>query len=270
MITNAIQPAKIGKLKSAILARLLPEADPGNLLAVKSGAFVQLPEYLIATAHKQPDVRLEEPFGSIARRVIESRTSFLNYDRLYTIFNAIKSVRCNNPKPDFHAVEIGVYRGGGSLFMAEVLTFLGVTEPKLDSFDTFAGHQKEDRLESKDRLDVHTDRVFLNTSLSQVQSLLSEFSFAKCIAGRFEDTCSVLSSAKLDFVHLDVDLYAPSIHALNFVFPRLRRGGSIVVDDYRYWTCPGAKDAVDEFLTKFGRDCFGFPLFTGQFVVVKV
>ncbi|MFH1605233.1 MAG: TylF/MycF/NovP-related O-methyltransferase [Pseudomonadota bacterium] len=46
------------------------------------------------------------------------------------------------------------------------------------------------------------------------------------------------------FVHLDVDLYQPTLDSLVYLFPRLAEGGAIITDDYNW---PGARAAFDEF-----------------------
>jgi len=51
-------------------------------------------------------------------------------------------------------------------------------------------------------------------------------------------------------VHIDVDLYEPTLDSLNFFYPKLVKDGVIVCDDYGITQFPGAKKAVDEFLEK--------------------
>ena len=46
------------------------------------------------------------------------------------------------------------------------------------------------------------------------------------------------------FVHLDVDLYQPTLDSLNYFMPRLAEGGAIVTDDYNW---PGARQAFQEY-----------------------
>ena len=48
-------------------------------------------------------------------------------------------------------------------------------------------------------------------------------------------------------VNIDADLYAPSIEALQFFYPRLANGGAILVHDYNH-TWNGVPKAVDEFI----------------------
>jgi len=237
-------------------------------MALVNDRLIEFPEYLITTAYKQPDARNEEPFARLANSAIASGKTLLNYDRLYTLYNAMRSVISSNKGGNFHAVEIGVFRGGGSRFIAETLALNSTNRISLDCFDTFAGHNKQDLSKARDRLEVHTTEVFQDTSLEAVEALLKPFSFAKCHPGRFEDSCAELESAILDFVHLDVDLHGPTLHALDFLWPRTRPGGCIIVDDYRFVTCPGAKEAVDEFMNK-NTDSFGMPLLTGQYLIVK-
>ncbi len=50
------------------------------------------------------------------------------------------------------------------------------------------------------------------------------------------------------FVHVDVDLYQPTLESLNYFYPRLSAGGVILCDDYGFNSCPGgATQACVEF-----------------------
>lgn len=262
-------PAKIGRFRQALLNASVPPRSNGNAFLVYNDKMWETAPYLFVTSAKQPDVRYEEPFATLAKEAIGSGKTLLSFDRLYTIYNAILSVCRARQYRSFNAIEIGVFRGGNSLFMAQLISHLGIRTPRLDCFDTFSGHASQDLSAAKDRLDVHNEKVFKNTCLASVQALLSGYSFARCIAGRFEDTCTILEDVNLDFVHLDVDLFEPTSHALKFLYPRLNPGGAIIVDDYRFTTCPGAKTAVDEFAEQT-PSCFGLPMLTGQYIVLKV
>ena len=52
------------------------------------------------------------------------------------------------------------------------------------------------------------------------------------------------------FVNLDADLYAPTLAGLEFFYPRMVKGGIILVHDYFSKAFFGAKDAVREFCKK--------------------
>jgi len=52
------------------------------------------------------------------------------------------------------------------------------------------------------------------------------------------------------FVHVDVDLYQPTLDSITFFYERLNPGAIFVCDDYGFLTCPGATQAIDEFLSQ--------------------
>ena len=51
---------------------------------------------------------------------------------------------------------------------------------------------------------------------------------------------------KISLLHLDVDIFKPTITALEFFWEKLSRGGILVIDDYN--SVEGATIAVDQFL----------------------
>jgi hypothetical protein len=53
---------------------------------------------------------------------------------------------------------------------------------------------------------------------------------------------------RFSFVHVDVDLYQPTLDSMEFFCPRLNNGGILLCDDYVSSLCPGAIRAIDEFL----------------------
>ena len=55
-------------------------------------------------------------------------------------------------------------------------------------------------------------------------------------------------------IHLDVDVYPAIKFVLDEFWPRIARNGFILVDDYGFTTCKGAKKAVDEFFDG-AKDC---------------
>ena len=63
------------------------------------------------------------------------------------------------------------------------------------------------------------------------------------IPSRFNE----VKDLKFQFVHIDVDLYKPTLESLEFFYPRLIKGGVIVCDDYNFSDFPGAKKAWDKY-----------------------
>ncbi len=70
-------------------------------------------------------------------------------------------------------------------------------------------------------------------------------------------------------VHVDVDVYPPTEFCLRVFAPRLARGAWLVVDDYGFLTCPGAKKAVDDFIAA-SPDFGMLHLLTGQAVIYRL
>ena len=71
----------------------------------------------------------------------------------------------------------------------------------------------------------------------------------KLYKGWIPDRFKEVENRKFQFVHIDVDLYQPTLDALEFFYPRLVSGGVIVCDDYNLTMFPGAKQAWDEFFS---------------------
>ena len=72
---------------------------------------------------------------------------------------------------------------------------------------------------------------------------------------------------KFCFVHLDVDLYQPTLDSLTFFYEKMIQGGIILCDDYGFTTCPGAKKAMDSFFSDTHEEVVSLP--TGQGFVVR-
>jgi O-methyltransferase len=158
------------------------------------------------------------------------------------------------------AAEVGVYRGGAARVLCEALQDAGKT---IHLFDTFSGMPAVDA--GKDR---HRAGDFTDTSLEAVKSFLAGCAGTQFHPGLFPDTARGLGSARFSVVHVDVDIY-PSVKACaEFFYPRLSPGGLMLFDDYAQPSCPGAKQAVDEFFS--GKPERPLPLPSGQCLLVKL
>lgn len=62
--------------------------------------------------------------------------------------------------------------------------------------------------------------------------------------GTFPDTADVIKDKKFAFVHIDVDIYHPTVNSLRFFYPRMVIGGTIIIHDYPAHS--GIKLAIDE------------------------
>jgi hypothetical protein len=224
--------------------------------------------YYGRSSHKQTDIRELEYFGKTAEQVINSGKTYLYYDRLYTLFNALLNIHQNDSiKDKIYLAEIGVFKGGGSFFISNILNQLGLDNYKLFAIDTFEGHSK------LDFTDDITDGIqkpgdFNETSYEVVKSYLNAYPNISVLKGRIQDVSNLLTDFKFSLLHFDMDIYQPTIYSLNFFDDKLLPGAIIILDDYGFITCPGIKKAVDEFINTHNRYT-RFPLLTGQCILVK-
>lgn len=228
-----------------------------------------VPSFIGRSAKKMTDIRNTAVFGDVAAKVIASKRTYLHYDRLYTIFGALQNVArlCGN-STSLNIAEVGVFRGGGTYFLAESCARLKLNA-SINSFDTFEGHSQEDLSSPKDDTKTHTAGHFSGVSFEDVEEYLKEFQNVKLHKGRFQDQSHRIEKLEFSFVHLDVDIYEPTVYALNFFAKRMRPGGIIVVDDYGFATCPGIPVAIEEF-TAAHKEFVSLVQLTGQCVLVKV
>jgi O-methyltransferase len=146
---------------------------------------------------------------------------------------------------DGDVVEIGVHQGES----AEVICN-AFPDSSVFLFDTYTGMPPSMITKG---LDTHRVEDFSDTSLARVQKRLSGKENAALIAGVFPESAKV--EPKIKFAHIDVDLYESTKAALEWCWPRMVEGGVILDDDYHCSSCPGAKKAVDEFVSSHNATC---------------
>lgn len=67
-------------------------------------------------------------------------------------------------------------------------------------------------------------------------------------AGWVQETVPNQLPDTIAFALLDTDFYDPLKHSIEHVYPKMSRGGVIVIDDYGWDHLPGAKMAIDEYM----------------------
>jgi hypothetical protein len=136
--------------------------------------------------------------------------------------------------------ELGVFRGNSAFLLAKLARRLGTTAYL---FDTYEGFDERDLA----GVDAKAPAAFSETSIERVKRLVGEEN-AVFVAGYFPDSLSqVEGDPRFCLVHLDCDLYAPMKAALEYFYPRLVRGGWLIMHDYASLVWDGAEKAVDEF-----------------------
>ncbi len=65
------------------------------------------------------------------------------------------------------------------------------------------------------------------------------------IKGKVEETIPHDIPEKISILRLDTDWYESTYHELVHLYPRLVKGGVLIIDDYGHWQ--GARKAVDQY-----------------------
>lgn len=256
-------PKLIGKL---IPADLQVPRNSLNRILTRSGYF-RLRTRFAAHGLPVPDVQLYRPlfspwegepgFEVIFQKVKEH--TLCSRDRCYILWTTLRQALVS----EGDVVECGVFRGGTALLEAMTMQTSSHNQRRiLHLFDSFEGMpetiQGVDRLKCGDLSD---------TSSSGVERLLNPFPFAEVHPGFMPATFVGLELAKVCWAHIDVDIYQSVRDCITFIYPRLCPGGFMIVDDYGFPSCPGARKAVDESFANLPEVPICLP--TGQCLIVK-
>ena len=171
--------------------------------------------------------------------------------------------------------ECGVLRGFTALLLCRLARRHGTVSAGagfylIDSFEGLSPPGVEDLVEMPTReggvrkVLTHAAGHFA-TPMEHVQDAMKDFSRAEIIRGWIPQVLRSLPEKRWAFVHLDLDLYAPTFGALEYFHPRMAPGGVIVGDDFVSGSFPGAGRAWREFCA--GRDLVYVELPTGQAVL---
>lgn len=146
------------------------------------------------------------------------------------------------------AAELGVYKGDFAWQINEAFP-----DRKLYLFDTFAGFSKDDvEYENASGYSTVKHGEFGDTDIENGISRMPYKDKVIVKKGHFPETACGLEDRKFAFVSLDADLYVPTLSGITFFYPRLEKGGYILVHDYYNERFKGVKDAVKAYERNFG------------------
>lgn len=134
-------------------------------------------------------------------------------------------------------LEAGVWRGGCCILARALLKAAGDTTRKVYLADSFMGLPKPDT--SNYPLDASLDLSIypeLAVSLEEVQDNFARYDLlddqVSFLKGWFKDTLPKCEIEKLAVLRLDGDLFESTIQALENLYPKLSKGGFVIIDDY--------------------------------------
>jgi O-methyltransferase len=168
--------------------------------------------------------------------------------RLDNLQACIVDVLENRVPGDF--IETGVWRGGATIFMRAALKAFGDRERTVWVADSFQGLPRPNgQAYPADRGDDAWQRLELAVSLEEVKRNFERYSVlddqVQFLVGWFRDTLPVAPIERLAILRLDADLYESTMVALTSLYPKLSRGGYVIVDDFG--AVPNCREAVEDF-----------------------
>lgn len=233
--------AETRRRASKTLTRILREE--GNVFFAAEAVRPVGPGQVLWLPRQIPTEQTDDAFGELATQVYDEGQTLLDANRLYTIWQALMNVR-HLPHP---TMEIGVYRGGTSVFIARARQhIMGEVLPHF-AIDPMTGHRDSD---ISDEDEHHKAGYFSDISVDDVVSYLGSAPGVTVRQGTFGDFMEDFRGQTFSFVHLDTDLRQPTVEALEFFAEHLAVGGVIIVDDYLAQKCAGVTVAVHEFVSR--------------------
>ncbi|MBI2380952.1 MAG: class I SAM-dependent methyltransferase [Gammaproteobacteria bacterium] len=199
-------------------------------------SFLSDPEFVLAVAKNKPDA-------------IETSISW----RTHVLTWAARTAA--NLEGDF--VEAGCYKGYSARVICDYLGFADLPK-RYFLYDVF---------EHDDSMPHHAMPEHSRDLYSQVVARFADVPHAVITKGFLPASLSEASPEKICFMHIDMNNAAAEVGVLEALYPRVVKGGIIILDDYG-WSCyRQQKQAEDQWFSRFGIKVLELP--TGQGMVIK-
>ena len=146
------------------------------------------------------------------------------------------------------AAELGVYRG----FFARCINQL-LPERKLYLFDSFEGFGEEAQASES------FQAAHRNTAAEKVLAIMPYPEKVIVKPGFFPDSLEGLEE-RFCLVSLDVDFYQTTLDGLRYFWPRLEKGGYLLLHDWGSPKLPGVRQALAAYERELGQRILSVPL----------
>lgn len=227
-----IHPMKVGRVVEFLWRRAAQGDLQAGLLALRELGSSVVPNYRWV----YPSLAWwnHAAFNAFLRRFNEFDT--LNTDRKWMVAQLARLARA----VPGDTAECGVFRGASSWLICDGNRETGKTHHVFDSFEGLSTPGVGDG--------AYWTQGDLACSEEHVREALQEFTEVRYWKGWIPSRFAEVEDRRFSFVHIDVDLEAPTRDSLAFFYSRLNEGAVLVCDDYGFTTCPGATRACDDFL----------------------
>lgn len=189
---------------------------------------------------------MREELSKLVDEILEKRYSMVPKPLFESIY--YEKDKINELEGDI--VECGVWRGGMSLYLTKLFP-----DKKVWLVDSFEGFPDLNDMKYKADWDPHKKGTpirenLLGISVEEVESVFKEFGeTATCIKGNVSDTLKpeVCPIEKIALLRVDVDSYSGTLEVLEYLYPKVVKGGMIILDDANL---ESARTAILHFLEK--------------------
>jgi hypothetical protein len=156
-------------------------------------------------------------------------------------------------------VECGVFKGTSLARFAMFRELFGHADSKriigFDAFGAFPETAFADDVAHRSEFVASAGESGL--SVEQMEQVLAHKGVGanvELVAGDINVTVPAYAAAnpelRISLLNLDTDIYEPAVTILEHLYPRIVRGGVLILDDYTTW--PGETAAVDEYFADQG------------------
>ncbi|MFQ5587972.1 MAG: TylF/MycF/NovP-related O-methyltransferase [Nitrospiria bacterium] len=185
----------------------------------------------------------------------ENTGNFHSLDRKYALDQLMKLTF----SLEGETAECGVYKGASSYLICRNIAGRNKSHHIFDSFEGLSRPGAEDG--------DYWKKGDLACAEADIRENLKAFDFVRYYKGWIPDRFSEVVELRFCFVHLDIDLYQPTLDSLAFFYPRMVPRGVLLCDDYGFINCPGAQKAMNIYFSDKTEQIVSLP--TGQGFVIK-
>lgn len=174
--------------------------------------------------------------------------TMIGMKRLDNLQFCVEDVISKNVPGDL--VETGVWRGGATIFMRAILKAYAITDRCVWVADSFAGLP----VPNPEKYPTDFDSTLhefpeLAISLETVKNNFAKYNLldeqVQFLKGWFRDTMPNASIKEIAVLRLDGDMYESTWDVLENLYPKVSKGGYIIIDDYG--AIPACSQAVEDY-----------------------
>ncbi|MFT6866990.1 MAG: O-methyltransferase [Cyclobacteriaceae bacterium] len=199
--------------------------------------------------------------GKISNKLKKLERSYRDKVRFYTFWLQIERIKNQNIPGAF--AEMGVYQGDTARLIHEM-----DVSRTFHLFDTFEGFDQKDLAFEKSKDEKYSTENFSDAILDEVKLHVDGNENVHFHVGYFPDSAKDIKEPIYAFVHLDADLYLPTLTALKYFYPKLYAGGVIMIHDYNH-TWDGIPKAINEFIKTIPESIQEIADWQGSVMIVK-